>query len=116
VATACISIVFNLLLIPPLAAQGAAIALVVIQSFGTLWVLVVVNRTIHHQFRGRVLVRALLASAVMGSVLLWLRQANLVLVVIVGAAVYLATIVSIRGLRWDDVAALFPRSRGSTTP
>jgi len=108
VVCAGVSTLLNLLLIPPVAALGAAIVLVGVQAIGTTWTLAAANETIEHRFRGRVLSRTLLASGFMGAVVLCLRGSNLPLAVLVGAIVYLFVLIMVRGVKWTDLTAVIP--------
>lgn len=103
-----INVMLNLLLIPPLGGVGTAIAAVATEGAGFLYSLYYLSRHLHKIPLTNIMLRPLIASAVMGAFVYAVNMLglNVLVTIFIGMLAYTVSIIVIGGLNADDIYLL----------
>ncbi len=99
------NIILNLILIPYFGLKGAAIATVISELVFSLYIFYYFNLVSRIKIVG-FLLRPFLAASFMGFVLYYLKDANLLLSILIGVITYFAAIFLLKGVTWAEVKEL----------
>jgi len=99
------NIILNLILIPYFGLKGAAIATVISELVFSLYMFYYFNLVGRIKMLG-FLLRPFLAASYMGFVLYYLKDANLLLSILIGVITYFAAVFLLKGVTWAEVKEL----------
>jgi O-antigen/teichoic acid export membrane protein len=103
-----INVVFNLALIPQYGLIGASIATVLTEALSLILCLVFAA-SMSHKFTGKsikFLAKVIMASMLMGIYILFIRELNLILIIVSSLLLYFLLLYAIRGIEKEDIALI----------
>jgi len=99
------NIVLNLILIPYFSFKGAAIAAVISEFVFSLYMFFYF-KIVSRRKMVKYLFKPFLAASFMGFLLYYLKDLNLFLSILIGIAIYLITILLLKGITWEELGWL----------
>ena len=104
--TALINIILNLFLIPSFSYIGAAIATIAAEGFLFLAYVYVSSRYFHKLHIQKIIVKPIIACAVMGFFVYTFHHFNLIVLIITGCFLYFAVLYVLKGFSEEDISLL----------